>query len=81
MTLPTLAEIVAFESERTSLHVTSPAVTVATVEALEVQVAVAVRFLVAPDAKVPVAVSCTLPPGGISPRFEGVMVMDFSCGA
>ncbi len=63
------------------MHVTSPAATVATVEALEAQVAVAVRFLVAPDAKVPVAVSCTLPPGGISPRFEGVMVMDFSCGA
>ena len=80
MTLPTLAEILADVSERTSLHVTSPAVTVAT-EALEVQVAVAVRFLVAPDAKVPVAVSCTLPPGGISPTFEGVMVMDFSCGA
>jgi hypothetical protein len=80
VTLPTLAEIVADVSERTDLQVTSPADTVAAV-ALEVQVAVAVRFLVAPDAKVPVAVSCTLPPGGISPNFAGVMVMDFSCGA
>ena len=63
------------------LHVTSPADTVATVEALEVHVAVAVRFLAAPDAKVPVAVSCTVPPGGISPYPERVTVMDFSCGA
>jgi uncharacterized membrane protein len=63
------------------LHVTSPAVTVATVEALEVQVAAAVRFFVPPVAKVPVAVSCTVPPGGISPCLEAVMVMDFSCGA
>jgi hypothetical protein len=81
VTLPALAEIVTDVSRDTRLHVTSPAVTVATVEALEVQVAVAVRFLVAPVAKVPVAVSCTLPPGGISPRFVGVMEIDFSCGA
>ena len=53
----------------------------ATDEALEVQVAVAVTFLVAPDAKVPVAVSCNLPPGGISHSLEGVTVMYFSCGA
>jgi hypothetical protein len=83
VTLPTLAEIVAYVSryERLGLHVTSPAVTVATVEALEVHVAVAVRFLVAPEAKVPVAVSCTVPPGGISPCLEQVRVMYFSCGA
>jgi len=63
------------------LHVTSPADTVATVGALEVHVAVAVRFLVPPDAKVPIAVSCTVPPGGISHSLEGVTVMYFSCGA
>lgn len=62
-------------------HVTSPAVTVATLGALEVQVAVAVTFLVAPDAKVPVAVSCRLPPGGISQSFAGVTLMYLSCGA
>jgi hypothetical protein len=63
------------------LQLTSPPDTVATLEALEVQVAVAVTFLVAPEAKVPIAVSWILPPAGISPSLEGVIVMYLSCGA
>ena len=63
------------------MQLTSPAATVATLEALEVQVAVAVTFLVAPDAKVPVAVSCNLPPDGISQFLAGVTLMYLSCGA
>ena len=63
------------------MQLTSPADTVATLKALEVQVAVAVTFLVAPDAKVPIAVSCSLPPAGISQFFAGVTLMYLSCGA
>jgi len=63
------------------LQLTSPAATVATLEALEVQVAVAVTFLVAPEAKVPIAVSWNFPPAGISHSLEGTIVMYLSCGA
>jgi hypothetical protein len=63
------------------LQLTSPADTVATLVALEVQVAVAVIFLVASEAKVPIAVSWILPPAGISQSREGVIVMYLSCGA
>jgi hypothetical protein len=63
------------------LQLTSPADTVATLVTLEVQVAVAVTFLVAPDAKVPIAMSCSLPPAGISQFFAGVTLMYLSCGA
>jgi hypothetical protein len=49
--------------------------------ALEVQVAVAVTFWVAPDAKAPIAVSCSLPPARISQFFSGVTLMYLSCGA
>jgi hypothetical protein len=63
------------------LQLTSPADTVATLVLLEVQVAVAVTFLVAPDAKVPVAVSCSLPPARISQFFSGVTLMYLSCAA
>jgi hypothetical protein len=63
------------------LQLTSPAATVATLVALEVQDAVAVTFLVAPDAKVPIAVSCSLPPAGISQFLAGVTLMYLSCGA
>jgi hypothetical protein len=63
------------------LQLTSPAATVATLEALEVQVAVAVTFLVAPEAKVPIAVSWNLPPAGISHSLEGTIVMYLSCAA
>ena len=37
--------------------------------------------MVAPDAKVPIAVSWILPPAGISHSLEGVIVMYLSCGA
>jgi hypothetical protein len=63
------------------LQLTSPAATVATLEALEVQVAVAVTFLVAPEAKVPIAVSWNLPPAGISHSLEGTIVKYLSCAA
>jgi hypothetical protein len=63
------------------LQLTSPADTVATLEALEVQVAVAVTFLVAPEAEIPIAVSWNLPPAGISHSLEGTIVMYLSCGA
>jgi hypothetical protein len=63
------------------LQLTSPAATVATLEALEVQVAVAVTFLVAPEARVPIAVSWNLPPAGISHSLEGTIVMYLSCAA
>jgi hypothetical protein len=63
------------------LQLTNPAATVATLEALETQVAVAVTFLVAPEAKVPIAVSWNLPPAGISHSLEGTIVMYLSCGA
>ena len=63
------------------MQLTSPAATVATLEALEVQVAVAVTFLVAPEAKVPIAVSWNLPPAGISHSLEGTIVMYLSCAA
>jgi hypothetical protein len=63
------------------LQLTRPAATVATLGALEVQVAVAVTFWVAPDAKVPIAVSCNLPPARISQFFSGVTLMYLSCGA
>jgi hypothetical protein len=63
------------------LQLTSPADTVATLVLLEVQDAVAVTFLLAPDAKVPVAVSCSLPPARISQLFAGVTLMYLSCGA
>jgi hypothetical protein len=63
------------------LQLTSPAETVATLVLLEVQVAVAVTFFVAPDAKVPVAVSCSLPPARISQFFSGVTLMYLSCAA
>lgn len=63
------------------MQLTSPADTVATLVSLEVQIAVAVTFLVAPDAKVPVAVSCSVPPARISQFFSGVTLMYLSCGA
>jgi hypothetical protein len=63
------------------LQLTSPADTVATLVLLEVQVAVAVTFLVAPDAKIPVAASCSFPPALISQFFSGVTLMYLSCGA
>lgn len=63
------------------MQLASPADTVATLVALEVQFAVAVMFLVAPDAKVPIAASWTLPPAGISHSFDGVTLMYFSCAA
>jgi hypothetical protein len=63
------------------LQLTSPADTVATLVLLEIQLAVAVTFLVAPDARVPIAVSCTLPPARISQLFAGVTLMYLSCGA
>jgi hypothetical protein len=63
------------------LQLTNPADTVATPVSLEVHVAVAVTFLVAPDAKVPVAVSCSLPPARISQFFSGVTLMYLSCAA
>jgi hypothetical protein len=63
------------------LQLTSPAETVATLVLLEVQVDVAVTFFVAPDAKVPVAVSCSLPPARISQFFSGVTLMYLSCAA
>ena len=63
------------------MQLTSPADTVATLVLLEVQVAVAVTFLVAPDAKVPVAVSCSLPPARISQFFSGDTLMYLSCAA
>jgi hypothetical protein len=63
------------------LQLTKPAATVATLDELEVQVAVAVRFFVAPDTNVPIAVSWILPPAGISHSLDGVIVMYFSCGA
>ena len=53
-----VAEIVADPpTAAPALQLTSPADTVAILGALEVQFAVAVTFLVAPDAKIPVAVS------------------------
>jgi hypothetical protein len=63
------------------LQLTSPADTVATLVLLEVQAAVAVTFLVAPDAKIPVAASCSFPPALISQFFSGVTLMYLSCGA
>ena len=63
------------------MQLTSPADTVATLVLLEVQVAVAVTFLVAPDAKIPVAASCSFPPALISQFFSGVTLMYLSCGA
>ena len=63
------------------MQLTSPADTVATLALLEVQDAVAVTFLLAPDEKVPVAVSCSLPPARISQLFAGVTLMYLSCGA
>jgi hypothetical protein len=63
------------------LQLTNPANTVATLEALDAQVAVAVTFLVAPEAKVPIAVSWNFPPAGISHSLEGTIVMYLSCGA
>jgi hypothetical protein len=63
------------------LQLTRPDDTVATFVSLEVQVAVAVTFLLAPDANVPIAVSCVLPPARISHFFSGVTLMYLSCGA
>jgi hypothetical protein len=63
------------------LQLTSPADTVATLVSLEVHVADAVTFLVAPDAKIPIAVSCVLPPARISHLFSGVTLMYLSCSA
>jgi hypothetical protein len=63
------------------LQLTSPADTIATLVLLEVQVAVAVTFFVAPDANVPVAVSCSLPPARISQFFSGETLMYLSCAA
>jgi hypothetical protein len=63
------------------LHITKPADTVATFEALDAQYAVAVRFLVAPEEYVPIAMSCCLPPFGISHSREGVTVMYFKTAA
>ncbi len=59
LTEPTDAEMMAKPSwyEWGAWQLTSPADTVATLGVLEVQFAVAVTFLVAPDAKNPVAVS------------------------
>ena len=37
--------------------------------------------MVAPEAKVPIAVSWNLPPAGISHSLDGVIVMYLSCGA
>lgn len=63
------------------MQLTNPADPVAMRVLLEVQVAVAVTFLLAPDAKVPIAVSCSLPPARISQFLSGVTLMYLSCSA
>jgi hypothetical protein len=81
---PIVAEILALWSPRElkRWHVTRPfADTVATLVALELQVAVVVTFCTDPLPYVAVAVSCSVPPQRISPGEEGVIAMDLIVGA
>jgi len=78
--LPVLAVIVAALLAPPATHVTSPCETVATLELLELQIAVPVTFCGRPKEKLAVAVSCTVLPAA-SVGFGGVTTTEVTVGA